>query len=135
MKIEITHVCGHKSTLVLFGKSSAREAKISQAESSLCDECYAVKMAEKATEIGLVPLVGSVKQRGWGDSIRLSIIATIKEIPTGNNEKAMAGKNAVLKYLESQKSASWWIDHRDVGIKGLVHEVMGIIGEFEGREK
>lgn len=71
----------------------------------------AKNMRQEAKSIGLKALVGSAKQKSWGETIRKQLIDNIKISSIVSQENG----NAVYELLTSSlfQSAAFWIDQRN----------------------
>lgn len=132
MKYTVTCSCGHKIEVVLFGKTSDREAKLKWYETqALCPDCYNAQIKESSREYGLPTLEGTEKQVAWAEKIRIDMMEqvpltrkilegeasaeeTVKFI-TDNIEKAKEHQrpllDKIIKIL-TETNATWFIDHR-----------------------
>lgn len=110
-KYTITHTCGCKETVQLFGKESDRARKTEWLETIPCVDCQRKaerEAAEKsAAALSLPGLVGSEKQVAWAITIRN---IAINELTARNGGKVSADAMAVISNITS---AGWWIDHRN----------------------
>ncbi len=126
-KYDVTYSCGHTGVVSLIGKNEERERKLQwYHDCGLCPDCYAAKLAKeneiaeaKAEEQGLPKLTGSEKQVSWANSIRQNIIEKSESVSL--NEK---GKDFMKYILETETSASRWIDLRGYSIKELFGEYL-----------
>lgn len=110
-KYEIHHICGHTSTVQIYGKYTYRYAEIERQEKMLCPDCYAEAQAkaisDQAAEYELPALTGSPKQIAWAEKIRMQFINTILD-----KKLKLAGSPA-LEIIKSVTRAAYWIDHRN----------------------
>ncbi|MDR2173676.1 MAG: hypothetical protein LBE32_05675, partial [Burkholderiales bacterium] len=70
----ITHACGHKDTIALFGPHAARDKRIEHMENELCPACWAEKSRNADVSHGLPALKGSDKQVAWASEIRQEVL-------------------------------------------------------------
>jgi hypothetical protein len=122
MKVNITYSCGHEGTIEVFGKAGERERKIKYFEEyGLCPDCYkAEKQGEEksfAEKYGLPELQGSEKQISWANKIRKEKIEAFEAekpaIRKGAGDDFADFLNEFADRYYKNKSASWWIDHRE----------------------
>ncbi|MHB8171199.1 MAG: hypothetical protein ACYDG6_06620 [Thermincolia bacterium] len=145
-KYAVTRACGHEETIALFGKVKLREWRLEHVEpNKLCSKCWQVevehkreeetkKAAEEAKESGLPELVGTEKQVDWAERIRIKLLSDFEEIVakvSGQPKEKLSRFDLTLekvddamKVIQNKTSASWWIDHRDVGTYGIAEILM-----------
>lgn len=125
----VNHACGCRQKHQLFGKIDGRERMVAALENTACDECSAKMRAEKAKSEPN-PLVGSDRQVSWASDIRRKAVsfldgfeAKINALPPGSPEDKVANARKVLADLraavDTQTSASWWIDHKHVSMTSV----------------
>ena len=107
MKTTVTHTCGHKEDIAVFGKRADREKKIAWLESQPCAECRA---AEASKAAGMAALTGSPKQIAWAEDLRTESINAVQKIEARTETEAVH-KDRLIKYLGSITSAAWWIEN------------------------
>lgn len=107
----ITHACGHKEEVAVYGKRADREKKIAWLESQLCAECRAREGAAQGAANGWAALEGSPKQIAWAEDLRGETMDAIAVLKTRTDDEA-ARKDRVIAYLGGITSAEWWIDNR-----------------------
>ena len=125
--------CGHEERFQITGNHSYREWMIARLEKEPCADCVAVERAKENAaaaaanaESELPALVGSEKQIGWAETIRKGKLDQLGEI-----QKEFADQiakepdlfDATMRTIHGQNSASWWIDHRDMGLEYIIEEV------------
>lgn len=114
--------CGCEFQIVLFGKMSQREWHLEH-DSHICDDCTArlraeqnAKAAAENAAAGLPVLEGTPKQVAWAESIRAKLLAEVRDAVRDNV------KDAAVAVISAHTSASWWIDNRFEGGRGLVSD-------------
>lgn len=119
MKYNITYSCGHKGTVVLFGKGSDRKRKLYwYQETAACPDCFkAQKEAERqaakekayaeAKANNLPELIGTEKQVAWAITIRQDFI---NKFGKQNDER---GQTVCDYLIANATQASEWIDTRN----------------------
>ena len=110
MKTTVTHTCGHKEDIAVFGKRADREKKIAWLESQPCAECRAAEAAEASKAAGMAALTGSPKQIAWAEDLRTESINAVQKIEARTETEAVH-KDRLIKYLGSITSAAWWIEN------------------------
>lgn len=110
MKTTVTHTCGHKEDIAVFGKRVDREKKIAWLESQPCAECRAAEAARNSKSNGMAVLTGSPKQIAWADDLRSESIHAVQKIEARTETEAVH-KDRLIKYLGSITSAAWWIEN------------------------
>ena len=115
----ITHACGHKEEVAVYGKRADRERKIAWLESQLCDECWAREKAEQSAAKGWAALEGSPKQIAWAEDLRSKTMDAISVLKTRTDDEA-ARKARVIAYLGGTTAGAVWIDTRVSAGKGMV---------------
>ena len=110
MKTTVTHTCGHKEDIAVFGKRADREKKIAWLESQPCAECRAAESAEASKAAGMAALVGSPRQIAWAEDLRTESINAVQKIEARTETEAVH-KDRLIKYLGSITSAAWWIEN------------------------
>lgn len=125
---KVTRSCGHEETIQITGNSSYRTWMASRLEGEPCSDCVAAKRAEENAaaakenaESGLPALTGSDRQIGWAETIRKRLLDEVGEVLP-----ELGGKEwfpAAMQTIQSQRSASWWIDRRDMAFLYVAEEV------------
>lgn len=146
-KYEITHSCGTKRTIQLFGKREERERKIEWLESQPCPEVQNEAAEKEAKAQGLVVLEGSEKQVAWANTIRCEALEEIghrcglKNIfralgARGYTDKSLRGlgitdQKTFERFCDKVKamalgntSANWWIDNRSCAAHQAIAEAL-----------
>lgn len=122
MKYNITHKCGHESTMNLTGPYKERESRIEWLSSQDCTDCYRAAQLEaakaKATAENMAELQGSEKQIAWAETIRAKKISQISAIAEGEQDK-----NALHK-LYRRNMAIFWINRRDSSAQSILAEAV-----------
>lgn len=136
MKIEITYNCGHTGMVELRGsakkQASTREWLMNRCE---CPDCKTLVAEADADRRHLPKLYGSEKQIRWALRIRQE-----KMVWIGEYVKEIAGcaeycpsekttsdfhvaRDAYMR-IASERSASWWIDHRNVSAESMLNDAL-----------
>ncbi len=134
----IRHRCGHTVLHPFYGDDDFTWAdRATQLEQGICRLCAAADQREErrkkavqasyhARERGLPPLEGSDRQVAWAETVRLGAFSAIDKVfkwMEQVNEEAkredpdywhsvQQGVRRSVAYLEQQRDAKWWIDHR-----------------------
>lgn len=119
----ITHACGHREEIQVFGKRADRERKIAWLEAQVCAECRAAEATEASKAAGMTALTGSAKQIAWAEDIRGETMDAIAALGTRTDDEA-ARKDRVIAYLGGITSAEWWIDNRFYAGKGMIRRAV-----------
>ncbi len=116
MKVEITHICGHKSTRDIVGKMADRSRKAEWFASQPCYECKCAAEAAARAEANadMVALTGSAKQIAWAETIRAEARKVIDAKLGGATLNA--AQTAAIAALWAQTDAGWWIERRHNGL-------------------
>ena len=127
---DVNFSCGHTEVKELFGKESGRRSQIANWErSGLCSECYAKKIAAekaaaleaaKAATSELTALTGSEKQIDWATKIRARIMGDKELLLTAAKPEMKETVANIVKSIENNTLASWWIDNREQSLRTLV---------------
>lgn len=135
MQYDVKHICGHVEKVTLFGPERDRQRRLEYLKSSMCPQCLAAhrkaeadKLAEQAQADGFPKLTGTEKQIIWAEQIRARSVDWIVEtrthaeqyiadaVPSDQvhlREQYDSWNRAADYILETETSASFWIDHRD----------------------
>ena len=116
-KYVITHKCGHKQEVYLFGSMKDRENRIKYLESIECDDCRknaanAASLAAKESR-GLADLTGTEKQIAWANTIRekaYKCLDALKPFATNDSAKKMIDNWSAKMNVTTE--AKFWIDNR-----------------------
>jgi hypothetical protein len=136
----VTHSCGHRETVNLFGKTDEHTRRLAWLERVPCLACK--QAAEQtaaetsAADAGLPALTGSEKQITWATRVRAALLGKVavererfsaQGRRQGASEEKMASEldkfDAAVAKLAAQTAAAWWIDRRDHGPMALLREV------------
>jgi hypothetical protein len=116
MKTTIKHVCGHVSTVQLYGSARERAGKEKWLSGQPCLECkrngQLAAAQETTREYALPPLEGSEKQRAWATSIRAEWLKRMHEAAARYGDKAEMVREALIEVVSTKRSAAYWIDNR-----------------------
>jgi len=117
MKTTIKHVCGHVSTVQLYGSARDRAGKEKWLSGQPCLECKRNgQLAAAQAAVGglgsLPELEGSEKQKAWALDIRATWLRRMAENAARYGDKAEMVREALIEAAASRLSAAWWIDNR-----------------------
>lgn len=123
-KYNVTHRCGHSVEHNITDSSPHYE--VERRALQLCAECY----SKSGDEPPVLPtLQGSDKQVAWALDIRahrMQEITDTRKLIEGNAAKDPGNVERVLniiRSIEQQTSAAWWIDHRNDTAQMMVREM------------
>ena len=130
----MTYRCGHEEQTQLYGPTKGRERKIDWAKEALCPGCYCTQETKQRTAalassgLALATFEGSSKQIEWATDIRARKLLELQRLLA----KVQAGDkgiwDALLTRLAGERSAKFWIDHRDVSAQTLGRRVAQATG-------
>lgn len=121
MQYTITHTCGHREVVQIYGTNShgERERKADWMASKPCRECErAAETASAKTQTeaaGLPALTGSPKQVAWAESIRAKAMMRLSDglsHASGTEQERQAAYAALHTAVAKHTDARWWIDHQ-----------------------
>lgn len=143
-KFTIKHICGHESTVQLYGKQESRDRKAEWLRSKECFECEKAEKArvarEKAEKYRLPELQGSEKQITWALQIRDRLVEEERRIRNDfakkieqamsrneNTDRIRQGEKELAEWdavwndiLKTKTSASYWIDQRSERVSMII---------------
>ena len=135
-----TFSCGHDGSVEVYGSSKQREHDAAYRFSKVCPECAArerdarnARNAEKARQLGFPDLIGTEKQVGWANTIRMEAIDKLENQLAYNAQcidkckesgeytpEREASINSVMEktrrvyhFIGAQKSARWFIENKE----------------------
>jgi hypothetical protein len=117
-KYDVNHICGHTTTLELFGKEDARRYTVSQAAQQDCSACKTTAANAAALVAGLPVLLGSDKQVSWGQDIRAKILAKVDAMVFTESTAERSLK--LVAQLRAKDNAKFWIDNRNLSALELL---------------
>ena len=141
-----TFKCGHEGRVNVIGPVKDRERKVEYLFSRVCEDCYKKQLqekrekdnqqaAEESKEMDLPELEGTPKQVAWANTIRCNIIKKFSSCYNEANFALLQERNPdkpenyykdmyfyVINKLQSNTSASFWIDNRNASVSELKKE-------------
>lgn len=109
--------CETEYDVQMYGPHSQRDYRVSTWIGT-CDACKATASQSTLSS----DLVGSPKQIAWATTIRQAFMTTWDDISTRLPAGADDLRTKIDAFFESETSAKFWIDHRNLDLETLVKE-------------